>query len=114
MGGLRECLGDEHKICLLYLVLPIAVVRSYRLVPLPDPLAVFVGLFDIGELLEEYLRPLLLVVGPLLFAIEKETPLAVQELLECVLRWQTFPAGSASLLPSYSSSAPASSNLEPM
>ena len=85
-----ECLGEKHsvtyqmmyEICLLYLVLPIAVARPYRLVPLPDPQAVFVGFFDLGELLEEYLPALLLVVGPLRFAFEKETPRAVQELLE--------------------------------
>ena len=69
--------GDEHKICLLYLVLPIAVPRSYRLVPLPDFQAVIVGFSDLGELLEEYLRPLLLVVGPLRFALEKKTSRAV-------------------------------------
>ena len=79
--ALHPLFGDEHKICLLYLVLTIAVVRSDRLVPLPDPWAVFVGFFDLGEFLEEYLRPLLLVVGPLRFALEKETSRAVQELL---------------------------------
>ena len=66
--------GDEYEICLLYLVLTIAVPRSYRLVPLTDPLTVFVGFLDLGELLEEYLRTLLLVIGPLRFALEKETP----------------------------------------
>ena len=52
--ALHSFLGDEHKICLLYLVLPIAVARSDRLVPFPDPQAVFVGFFDLGELLEEF------------------------------------------------------------
>ena len=83
-------LCDEHKICLFYLVLPIAVARPYRLVPLPDPQAVFVGFFDLGELLEEYLRSLLLVVGPLRFALEKETPRAVQELLEGLFVGELF------------------------
>ena len=78
---LHPLFGDEHKICLLYLVLTIAVVRSDRLVSLTDPLTVFVGFLDLGELLEEYLCTLLLIVGPLRFALEKETPRAVQELL---------------------------------
>ena len=57
--ALYPILGDEHEISLLHLVFSVAVARSDRLVPLPDPQAVFVGFFDLGELLEEYLRPLL-------------------------------------------------------
>ena len=75
--ALHSFLGDEHKICLLYLVLPIAVPRSYRLVPLPDFQVVFVGFSDLGELLEEYLCSLLLIIGPLRFALEKKTSRAV-------------------------------------
>ena len=37
-----------------YLALPITVAQPDRLVPLPDPLTVFVGLFDLGELVEEF------------------------------------------------------------
>ena len=57
--ALHHLFGDEYEICLLYLVFSVAVARSDQLVPLPDPQAVFVGFFDLGELLEEYLRPLL-------------------------------------------------------
>ncbi len=60
---LHPFLGDEHEIRLLYPVLPIAVPQSYRFVQLSDPQAVFVGFSDLGELLEEYLCSLLLVVS---------------------------------------------------